>query len=193
MNSRNQKYRERKRKVCSLEEIVQSLSSPQKNKVKEVFVEDSKSFQSSLANGTIYYLKSLWKKGSYPEFHNILFEFFADILEDDYFMKQLAKSLDIRPYHLLGSLNKYKSSNFSERRGRHKFKERQLVYDMWIDYSMPSADGPSGTNIITISKHCFLPFTDSNQKVLIEEKVNKRGQVFQGTRMIAISTVCGIQ
>ena len=43
------------------------------------------------------------KKGSYPEFHKILFEFFADILEDDYFMKQLAKSLDIRPYHLQGS------------------------------------------------------------------------------------------
>ena len=101
VNSRNvfyQKYRERKRKAHSLEEIVQSLSSPQKNKVKEVFVENSQSFQSSLANGIIFYLKSLWKKGSYPEFHKILFEFFADILEDNYFMRQLAKSLDIRPY-----------------------------------------------------------------------------------------------
>ena len=64
---------------------------------------------------------------------------------------------------------------------------------MWIDYSIPSTDGPNGTNTITISKHCFLLFTDLNQKVLIEEKVNKRGQVFQGTRMIAKSTVCGIQ
>ena len=44
VNSRNvyyQKYRERKTKLCSLEEMVQSLSSPQKNKMKEVFVEDS--------------------------------------------------------------------------------------------------------------------------------------------------------
>ena len=107
--------------------------------MKEVFVGDSKSFQSSLANGTICYLKSLWEKGSYPEFHKILFEFFADILEDDYFIKQLAKSLDIRPYRLQGSLNKCKSSNFAERRGRYKFKERQLVY-MWINHSIPSTD-----------------------------------------------------
>ena len=86
VNSRNvydQKYRERKRKVHSLEEIVRSLSSPQKNKVKEVFVEDSQSFQSSLVNGTLCYLKSLWKKGSYPEFHKFYLNFFADILEDD--------------------------------------------------------------------------------------------------------------
>ena len=89
----------------------------------EVFVEDSKSFQSSLANGTICYFNSLWKKGSYPEFHKILFGFFADILEDGNFMKQLAKSLDIGPYRLQRSLNKNKSSNFAEKRGRHKFKE----------------------------------------------------------------------
>ena len=84
VNSRNvyyQKYRERKRKVHSLEEIIQSLSSLQKNKVKDVFVEDSKSFQRSLANGTICYLKSLWKEGSYPEFHKILFEFFQTFLK----------------------------------------------------------------------------------------------------------------
>ena len=195
VNSRNvyhQKYRERKRKVHSLEEIVQSLSSPQKNKVKEVSVEDSQSFQSSLVNDTICYLKSLWKKGSYPEFHKFYLNFFADILEDDYFMKQFAKSLDIRSY-FLQSLNKYKSSNFAERRGRHKFKERQLDYYMWTDQSIPSTDGRNGRNIITISKCCFLLFTNLNQKVLIKEKVNKHGQtVFQSPRMIATSTVCGV-
>ena len=100
-------------------------------------------------------------------------------------MKQLAKSLDIRLYHLKGSLNKYKSSNLAERRGRHKFKERQLVYDMLIDHRIPSTNGRNGRNIITISKRRFLPFSDLNQKVLIEEKVNKHGQkLYQGPRMI---------
>ena len=104
-------------------------------------------------------------------------------------MKQLAKSLDIRPYCLQGSLNKCKSSNFAERRGRYKFKERQLVY-MWINHSIPSTDGRNRRNIIRISKHRFLPFTNLNQKVLIEEKVNKRGQkVPQGPRMTTTSTV----
>ena len=109
-------------------------------------------------------------------------------------MKQLAKSLDIRTYRLQASLNKCKSSNFAERRGRHIFKKRQLVYDIWIDHSIPSTDGRNGRNIITISKRHFLPFTNLNQKVLIEEKVNMHGQkVFQGPRMIAISTIRGIQ
>ena len=109
-------------------------------------------------------------------------------------MKQLAKSLDIRLYHLKGSLNKYKSSNLAERRGRHKFKERQLVYDMLIDHRIPSTNGRNGRNIITISKRRFLPFSDLNQKVLIEEKVNKHGQkLYQGPRMIETSTVCNIQ
>ena len=105
-------------------------------------------------------------------------------------MKQLAKRL----YHLKGSLNKYKSSNLAERRGRHKFKERQLVYDMLIDHRIPSTNGRNGRNIITISKRRFLPFSDLNQKVLIEEKVNKHGQkLYQGPRMIETSTVCNIQ
>ena len=109
-------------------------------------------------------------------------------------MKQLAKSLDLRLYHLKGSLNKYKSSNLAERRGRHKFKERQLVYDMLIDHRIPSTNGRNGRNIITISKRRFLPFSDLNQKVLIEETVNKHGQkLYQGPRMIEISTVCNIQ
>ena len=64
---------------------------------------------------------------------------------------------------------------------------------MWIDHSIPSTDGRNGTNI-TISKRCFLPFTDLNQKVLIEQRVNKCGQkVFQGRRMLTTSTFCGIQ
>ena len=59
--------------------------------------------------------------------------------------------------------------------------------------TIPSTDGHNGANI-TISKCCFLPFIDLKQKVLIEEKVNKCGQrMFQGPRMIATSTVCGIQ
>ena len=108
-------------------------------------------------------------------------------------MKQFTKSLDIRSYCLQRSLNKYKSSNFAKRRGRHKFKERQLVYYMWTDQSISSTDGRNGRNTITISKCRFLPFTNLNQKVLIEEKVNKRGQtVFQSPRTIATSTVCGV-
>ena len=47
---------------------------------------------------------------------------------------------------------------------------------MWIDYSISPTDGRNGRNIITISKRRFLPFTNLNQKVFIEEKVNKRGQ-----------------
>ena len=111
-------------------------------------------------------------------------------------MKQLAKGLDIRTYRLQASLNKCKSSNFAERRGRHIFKKRQLVYDMWIDHSIPSTDGRNGRNIITISKRHFLPFTNLNQKVLIEEKVNMHGQKMIAMivpRMIAISTIRGIQ
>ena len=68
-----------------------------------------------------------------------------------------------------------------------------MVYDMWIDHSISSTDDQIGRNI-AISKCCFLPFTDLNQKVLIEEKVNKHGQkVFQGPRRIATTTVHGIQ
>ena len=64
---------------------------------------------------------------------------------------------------------------------------------MWTDHSIPSTDGHNGANI-TIPKRCFLLFIDLNQKVLIEAKVSKCGQkVFQGPRMIAASTVCGIQ
>ena len=91
-------------------------------------------------------------------------------LEDDYFMKQLAKSLDVRPYRLQGSLNKCKSSNFAERRGRYKFKERQLVY-MWINHSIPSTDDRNRWNIIRISKHRFLPFTNLNQKFWLKKKL----------------------
>ena len=72
--------------------------------------------------------------------------------------------------------------------------KRQLVYDMWIDHSTPSTDGHNGRNIIAISNCHFLLFINLNQKVLIEEKVNKHGQkVFQGPRMIATSPVCDTQ
>ena len=71
---------------------------------------------------------------------------------------------------------------------------RLLVYDMWINHSILSTDGRNGRNTIIMSKHHFLPFTDLNQKVLNEEKVNKNGQeVFQGPGMIATSTICDIQ
>ena len=61
---------------------------------------------------------------------------------------------------------------------------------MWINHSIPSTDGRNRRNIIRISKHRFLPFTNLNQKVLIEEKVNKCGQkVPQGPRMTTTSTV----
>ena len=65
---------------------------------------------------------------------------------------------------------------------------------MLIDHRIPSTNGRNGRNIITISKRRFLPFSDLNQKLLIEEKVNKHGQkLYQGPRMIETSTVCNIQ
>ena len=64
---------------------------------------------------------------------------------------------------------------------------------MWIDHSTLSTDGHNGRNIAISNCH-FLLFTDLNQKVLIEEKVNKHGQkVFQGPRTIITSPVCDTQ
>ena len=77
-----QEYRERQRNVKSLE-MVNKLASPQKQKVKQSFFKTARSFELTVCDASLAYLKSLWKKCAFPAFHKILFDLFTDNLKND--------------------------------------------------------------------------------------------------------------
>ena len=85
VNSRNfyyQKYRERKTKLCSLEEMVQSLSSPQKNKMKEVFVVEDSNHSKAPAQMALYVIPNPYgKKGLILSFTKFYLNFLQTFLK----------------------------------------------------------------------------------------------------------------
>ena len=175
--------------------MVNKISSPQKQKVKQSFSKISRSFELTVCDASLAYLKSLWEKCAFPAFHKLLFDLLPNNPENDDFLKRLSKSLEIRTHWLRDGIIKYKNNEFKETRGREKCKVRQAVYDAWFENSIPSTDGRNWQKRATISKRRYLQYSDlTNQEVVIKESVNKWGQrVFSVPRMIAALTVCGIQ
>lgn len=96
-------YRERQRKFRNLEAIVSNLTSPQKHKVINTFSKRHGSsgadltinYEPLVCESLISYLKLIWKKGSDPTFHKVLFEIFSIQLEQETFVRWLADKLSI--------------------------------------------------------------------------------------------------
>ena len=169
-----QQYRERHRNIKSLEEVVNKLSSPQKQKVKQSLFKTSRSFELIVCDASLAHLKSLWEKCDFPAFRKFLFDMFTNNVENDDFVKWLSKNLKIRTHRLRDGIIKYKNNIFKETRGREKCKDRHVVYDAWVENSIPSTDCRNGRSKVTISKRRYLPFSDlTNQEVVIKENANK--------------------
>ena len=90
--------KERQWNVKSLEEVVNKISSPQKQKVKQSFSKISRSFELTVCHASLAYLKSLWEKCAFPAFHKLLFDLLSNNPENDDFLKRLSKSLEIRTH-----------------------------------------------------------------------------------------------
>ena len=102
----------------------------------------------------------MWKKCAFPAFHKLLFDLFTNNLENGDFLKWLSKNLEIRTHRLRDGIIKYKNNEFKETRTREKCKDRQAVYDAWVENSIPSTDDRNGQNKVATSKRHYLPFSD---------------------------------
>ena len=155
----------------------------------------SNSFYEGIACQAIMsHLKELWKRCSFTKFHILLNDLFSDHFDDGEFLRWLAHKLCIRKYNLQKSIEKYHRNNFQETRGRNE-TNWQAVYDMWIECSIVSTDVRNGRNMVNISRKQYLPFQNlKSDKVLVEEKTNKRGSViYSANRRISTITVRGLQ
>ena len=77
--------------VKFLEEVVNKLSSTKKQKVKQSFFKTSRSFELTVCDGSLAYLKPC----AFPAFHKLLFDLFRNNPDDD-FLKWPSKNLEIR-------------------------------------------------------------------------------------------------
>ena len=118
----------------------------------------------------------------------------SDILSDKVWWCNRKRFLSYSKNYIC-TREKRADTSFKETRGRDKCKDRQAVYDAWVDNIIPSTDGRNRWNKITVSKRCNLPISDlTNQQVVIKESINKWGQkVFSAPRMIVTLTVHGMQ
>ena len=162
--------------------MVNKVSSPQKQKVKQSFVKTSRSFELTVCDASLACLKSIWKKSAFPAFHKLLFDFFTNNVESDDFLKWLSKNLEIRTHQLRDGI-KYKNNEFKETKGREKCKDRQAVYDALGGNSIPSTDGRNGQTKLLSQKEVVYHLVTEQIKKWLSKKISiskvKRSLVLQ--------------
>ena len=73
---------------------------------------------------------------------------------------------------------------------------RESVYDIWIEHSVNSTDGRNSRNAVKITRLQYLRLYSglSNEKIKIEERVNKRGSIqYIANGMILTVTIRELQ
>ena len=202
--SRNWKaYREVKDKTKNLESIIQSLSSPIKHTVRRnlassVLMDVISIHETTIVTSLIDYLKELNKQGQYPAMHKTMHSVFKNKMNDTNFLKWLASMLNIRTSRFLTYVANWRDRNFTETKGNLELQLelRQKIDDTWVENSISSRDCRNGWNIVNISKRKYFSLYKDirNEKVVVEEKINKRGHVhYQANRMVLTCTVRSIQ
>ena len=154
--------------------------------------------EGKVVNSLIDYLKDLNFSRQYPLFHSMINKIFKEQLDNDDFVKWLASRLGIRPSKFSISLQCWNEKQFVECRGRSRLslEKQQIVYDTWLNNSINSTDARNGRNVIRSSKRKYLEMYQGleNKDIVMEEKVNKRGQkYFHVNKMIVTCTSRNIQ
>ena len=134
----------RKHRSSNLESIIKCISK-----------EKDAKYESKISDALISYLKNLNTKKKYLLFHETLSNLFgADILDDEEFLRWVAKKLQLRPYRLLDTVSKWQNAGLVERRGRNSInlEIQQKIYDKWFENCIVSTDTRNGRNIVQNSK-----------------------------------------
>ena len=149
-------------------------------------------FQGKVCSAFLNYLKSL-KRNSIC-FYKLLNDSFGEDLDDEEFLRFLGRKLDIWPHLLRSRLQSWIVREFKESRGRKSLnlEQQQVIYNLWLEYSIPSVDSRNNRNCVKMNRQKYeRRYNDlENNGYQVKLKANKRGaDMYEAPRRVATCTV----
>ena len=119
---------------------------------------------------------------------------FGDQLHDKEFFAWLSKKLDFKfPSYLKRKIMRWEGNEYKEKRGSSSLslKDKQYIYDLWIENSIPSVDFRNGKDSVKMrcDKYERRYANLNNDKHPVQQKLKRGVKVYVASRRVATCTI----